>query len=176
MALLGEMRRRNIFKVSLAYAIVSWLIVQVADVILPVFVAPQWIMQVLVLMLILLFPIAVLLSWAYELTPEGFKATADVDRTQSITIKTGRKLNHIVIVLLSLAVLFLVFDNYIFRTEILPDPDVQYRQSIAVIPFANRSAAEENAEFFADGIHDELLTRLARVSDLRVISRTSVME
>lgn len=176
MPLLGEMRRRNIFKVSLAYAIVSWLIVQVADVILPAFNAPQWIMQVLVLMLILLFPIAVLLSWAYELTPEGFKATADVDRTQSITVNTGKKLNHVVIVLLSLAVLFLVFDNYIFRTEILPDPDVQYRQSIAVIPFVNRSAAEENAEFFADGVHDELLKRLARISELRVISRTSVME
>ena len=96
MPLLGEMRRRNIFKVSLAYAIVSWLIVQVADVLLPTFNAPQWIMQVLVVVLILLFPIAVLLSWAYELTPEGFKATADVDRTQSITVRTGRKLNHIV--------------------------------------------------------------------------------
>lgn len=176
MALLGEMRRRNIFKVSLAYAIVSWLIVQVADVILPVFNAPQWIMQVLVLMLILMFPIAVLLSWAYELTPEGFKATADVDRTQSITVNTGKRLNHIVISLMALGIVFLVFDNYVFKTEIEPDPDVAYRQSLAVIPFANRSAAEENAEFFADGVHDELLTRLSRISDLRVISRTSVME
>ena len=135
MALLGEMRRRNIFKVSLAYAIVSWLIVQIADVILPVFNAPQWIMQVLVLMLILMFPIAVLLSWAYELTPEGFKATADVDRTQSITVNTGKRLNHIVISLLVLGIVFLVFDNYVFKTEIEPDPDVAYRQSLAVIPF-----------------------------------------
>ncbi len=176
MAILGEMRRRNIFKVSLAYAIVSWLVVQVADIVLPTFNAPQWIMQVLVVMLILLFPIAVLLSWAYELTPEGFKATADVDRTQSITIRTGRKLNHVVLFLLTLAVVFLVLDNYVYKDEIAPDPDVAYRQSIAVIPFANRSAAEEDAGFLADGIHDELLTRLAKISDLRVISRTSALE
>ena len=176
MPILGEMRRRNIFKVSLAYAIVSWLIVQVADVILPTFNAPQWVMQVVVVMLILMFPIAVLLSWAYELTPEGFKATADVDRTQSITVRTGKKLNHIVIFLLTLAIVFLVFDNYVWRTEVEPDPDVAYRQSIAVLPFTNRSAAEENAEFLADGLHDELLTRLAKIADLRVISRTSVLE
>jgi TolB-like protein len=176
MALLGEMRRRNIFKVSLAYAIVSWLIVQVADVLLPTFNAPQWIMQALVLILILLFPIAALLSWAYELTPQGFKATADVDRTQSITFQTGKRLNYIVIFLLSISVVFLVLDNYVFREQVAPDPDVAYRQSLAVLPFQNRSAAEENAEFLADGIHDELLTRLAQISDLRVISRTSVME
>jgi TolB-like protein len=176
MAILGEMRRRNIFKVSLAYAIVSWLIVQVADILLPTFNAPQWVMQVLVLLLILLFPVAVLLSWAFELTPEGFKAAADVDRTQSITVRTGKKLNHIVIGLLALAVIVLVLDNYVYRTEVEPDPDVAYRQSIAVIPFANRSAAEEDAGFLADGIHDELLTRLAKISDLRVISRTSVLE
>jgi TolB-like protein/Tfp pilus assembly protein PilF len=176
MALLGEMRRRNIFKVSLAYAIVSWLVVQIADVILPTFNAPQWVMQVLVLMLILVFPIAVLLSWAYELTPEGFKATADVDKTQSITVKTGRKLNHIVIGLLVAAIVFLVFDNYVLEIDQEIEADLAYRQTIAVIPFVNRSESEENAEFFSDGIHDELLTRLSRISDLRVISRTSVME
>ena len=176
MALLGEMRRRNIFKVSLAYAIVSWLIAQVADVLLPTFNAPQWIMQALVLVLMLLFPIAVLLSWAYELTPQGFKPSADVDRTQSITMQTGKRLNYVVIFLLSLAVVFLVLDNYIFPEEVAPDPDVAYRQSVAVLPFQNRSAAEENAEFLADGIHDELITMLAQINDLSVISRTSVME
>ena len=176
MALLGEMRRRNIFKVSLAYAIVSWLIVQVADVLLPTFNAPQWIMQALVLVLILLFPIATLLAWAYELTPSGFKPTADVDRTQSITVRTGQKLNHIVVFLLFLAVGFLLIDNYLLEEEVVVDPDFAYRQSIAILPFVNRSESEENAAFFADGIHDELLTRLSQISDLRVISRTSVME
>lgn len=176
MPLLTEMRRRNIFKVSLAYAIVSWLIIQIADIILPTFNAPQWVMQVLVLVLILLFPVAALLSWAYELTPEGFKPTVDVDRTQNIRMQTGRKLNAVVIVLLSLAVIFLVVENYFLKPAMPRTPDFAYRQAIAVIPFDNRSAAEENAEFLADGLHDELLARLAKVTDLHVISRTSVME
>lgn len=176
MALLGELRRRNIFKVSLAYVLVSWLIIQVADVLFPILDAPDWAMQILVLFLILAFPIAVLLAWAFELTPEGLKSTSDVDKTQSITLHTGRKLNHIVIALLGVAIVFLVVDNYIFPDQVMPDPDVAYRRSIAVMPFINESAAEENAEFLADGIHDELLTRLAQISDLNLISRMSVME
>lgn len=176
MALIGELRRRNIFKVSLAYMIVSWIIVQVADVVLPTFNAPDWVMQVLVLFLILAFPISVLLAWAFELTPQGLKPTSDVDKTQSITIQTGRTLNHIVVALLGLAVVVLVLDNYVFPNTIVADPDVAYRRSIAVIPFSNGSIAEENAEFFSAGIHDELLTRLAKISALKVVSRTSVME
>ena len=176
MPLFGELRRRNIFKVSLAYAIVSWLIVQIADILLPVFNAPSWLLQALVLLLIFFFPIAVLLAWAYELTPEGFKPTAEVDRQQSITVRTGRKLNHIVVVSLSIAVVFLVVDNYLLPGPEDPPPsDMSYRKSIAVLPFDNRSAAEENAEFLADGLHDDLLTRLSKITELRVISRTSVM-
>ena len=173
---LGELRRRNIFKVSLAYALVSWLLVQIADVILPTFNAPGWVMQVLILFLILAFPIAVLLAWAFELTPTGLVATADVDRTQSITVQTGQKLNNAVVALLAIAVVFLIVDNYVLTEPDSPKTDVDYRRSIAVIPFINRSADEEDAEFFSDGIHDELLTRLAQISELRVISRTSVME
>ena len=176
MALVGELRRRNIFKVSLAYMIVSWITVQVADVILPTFQAPDWAMQVLVLFLILAFPVAVLLAWAFELTPQGLEPTSDVDQTQSITVETGQKLNHVVIALLGIAVVVLIIDNYIFPDTTVTDPDVAYRRAIAVIPFSNGSIAEENAEFFSAGIHDELLTRLAKISDLKVVSRTSVME
>ena len=176
MALASELRRRNIFKVSLAYMIVSWIIVQVADVILPAFQAPDWVMQVLVLFLILAFPVAVLLAWAFELTPQGLKPTSDVDQTQSIRVETGQKLNHVVIALLGIAVVILIVDNYIFPDMTVTDPDVAYRRAIAVIPFSNGSIAEENAEFFSAGIHDELLTRLAKISDLKVVSRTSVME
>jgi TolB-like protein len=176
MALVGELRRRNIFKVSLAYMIVSWITVQVADVILPTFQAPDWVMQVLVLFLILAFPVAVLLAWAFELTPQGLKPTSDVDQTQSIRVETGQKLNHVVIALLGIAVVVLIIDNYIFPDTTVTDPDVAYRRAIAVIPFSNGSIAEENAEFFSAGIHDELLTRLAKISDLKVVSRTSVME
>jgi len=176
MALVGELRRRNIFKVSLAYMIVSWITVQVADVILPTFQAPDWVMQVLVLFLILAFPVAVLLAWAFDLTPQGLKPTSDFDQTQSITVETGQKLNHVVIALLGIAVVVLIIDNYIFPDTTVTDPDVAYRRAIAVIPFSNGSIAEENAEFFSAGIHDELLTRLAKISDLKVVSRTSVME
>jgi TolB-like protein len=176
MALVGELRRRNIFKVSLAYMIVSWITVQVADVILPTFQAPDWVMQVLVLFLILAFPVAVLLAWAFELTPQGLKPTSDVDQTQSITVETGQKLNHVVIALIGIAVVVLIIDNYIFPDTTVTDPDVAYRRAIAVIPFSNGSIAEENAEFFSAGIHDELLTRLAKISDLKMVSRTSVME
>lgn len=176
MALVGELRRRNIFKVSLAYMIVSWITVQVADVILPTFQAPDWVMQVLVLFLILAFPVAVLLAWAFDLTPQGLKPTSDFDQNQSITVETGQKLNHVVIALLGIAVVVLIIDNYIFPDTTVTDPDVAYRRAIAVIPFSNGSIAEENAEFFSAGIHDELLTRLAKISDLKVVSRTSVME
>ena len=176
MALVGELRRRNIFKASLAYMIVSWITVQVAAVILPTFQAPDWVMQVLVLFLILAFPVAVLLAWAFELTPQGLKPTSDVDQTQSITVETGQKLNHVVIALLGIAVVVLIIDNYIFPDTTVTDPDAAYRRAIAVIPFSNGSIAEENAEFFSAGIHDELLTRLAKISDLKVVSRTSVME
>lgn len=173
---LGELRRRNIFKVSLAYALVSWLLVQIADIILPTFKAPDWVMQVLILFLILAFPIAVLLAWAYELTPTGLVPTADVDRTQSITVQTGRKLNNVVVALLAIAVVFLIVDNYVLTGPDVPEVNVDYRRSVAVLPFINRSADAERTEFLSEGIHDELLTRLAQISDLRLISRTSVME
>ena len=173
MALLGEMRRRNVFKVSLAYALVSWLVVQLAGLILPAFAAPQSVMQFLVLGLILLFPIVVLLAWAYELTPTGFVPTADVDRSQSITVKTGQTLNRIVFVLLSLAVVFMVVDNYLIDEEIVIDPDFAYRQAIVVLPFDDISESADNARPLVDGIHDDLLNRLAKVSDLSVVALTS---
>ena len=175
MPLFGELRRRNIFKVSLAYAIISWLIVQVADIVLPAFSAPFWAMQVLILFLILAFPIAVLLAWAYELTPEGFKATVDVDRTQSITLRTGQKLNHIVVILLSIAVVFLIVDNYLLdQEEAAPGPDTSYRKSIAVLPFTSSSEGGEDTTFLAEGLHDELLTRLSKISDLKVILQPEI--
>ena len=176
MSLFAELRRRNVIKVSVAYMIVSWLLIQIADVILPTFIAPPWVMQVLVFFLALGFPVAILLAWAFEMTPDGIKATASVEITQSTTPKTGQRLNYIVISLLALGIVFMVVDNYLLESPQIPANDVDYRRAIAVIPFVNRSEASENAEFLSDGLHDELLTRLAKVADLRVISRTSVME
>ena len=177
MSLFGELRRRNVFRVSAAYMIVSWLLIQIADVMLPTFSAPSWVMQVLVLFLALGFPVAILLAWAFEMTPDGIKPTSSVANSQRNGPQSGQRLNYIVISLLAIAVVFMVVDNYLPEdTVISAGNNFDYRRSIAVLPFANRSAASENAEFFADGLHDELLTRLAKVSDLKVISRTSVME
>ena len=176
MSLFGELQRRNVIKVSVAYIIVSWLLIQIADVILPTFGAPPWVMQVLVFFLALGLPVAILLAWAFEMTPDGIKATSSVEKTQSTTSITGHRLNYIVMSLLALGVVFMLVDNYLLESPQVPAKGVDYRRAIAVIPFVNRSEASENAEFLADGLHDELLTRLAKVADLRVISRTSVME
>jgi TolB-like protein len=176
MSLIGELQRRNVIKVSLAYIIVSWLLIQIADVILPTFGAPPWVMPVFVSFVALGLPVAILLAWAFEMTPDGIKATSSVEKTQSTTSITGQRLNYIVISLLALAVVFMVVDNYVLESPQIPAEGVDYRRAIAVIPFVNRSEASENAEFLADGLHDELLTRLAKVADLRVISRTSVMQ
>jgi TolB-like protein len=176
MSLIGELQRRNVIKVSLAYIIVSWLLIQIADVILPTFGAPPWVMPVFVSFVALGLPVAILLAWAFEMTPDGIKATSSVEKTQSTTSITGQRLNYIVMSLLALAVVFMVVDNYVLESPQIPAEGVDYRRAIAVIPFVNRSEASENAEFLADGLHDELLTRLAKVADLRVISRTSVMQ
>lgn len=176
MSLFSELQRRNVIKVSVAYIIVSWLLMQIADVIVPTFGAPPWVMQVLVFFLALGLPVAILLAWAFEMTPDGIKATSSVEKTQSTTSITGQRLNYIVMSLLALGVVFMVVDNYLLESPQVPSKGVDYRRTIAVIPFVNRSEASENAEFLSDGLHDELLTRLAKVADLRVISRTSVME
>ena len=177
MSLFGELRRRNVFRVSAAYLILSWLLIQIADVMLPTFGAPSWVMQVLVLFLALGFPVAILLAWAFEMTPDGIRPTSSVANLPGNSPQSGQRLNYIVISLLAIAVVFMVVDNYLPEdTANSAGNNFDYRRSIAVLPFANRSAASENAEFLAVGLHDELLTRLAKVSELKVISRTSVME
>jgi TolB-like protein/Tfp pilus assembly protein PilF len=185
MSLMTELKRRNVFRVGVAYAIVSWLLVEVASVVLPTFGAPEWVMKVFTFLVTLGFPLALILAWAFELTPEGIKREAEVDRTGSITRVTGRKFDFAIIGLLVLAVVFLIVDNYVLETDpdqaevaterVLGGVEVAHEASIAVLPFANRSANEADA-FFVDGIHDDILTHLAKIRSLKVISRTSVME
>jgi len=165
----GELKRRNVVKVAVAYAIVGWLLIEVSTTVLPLFEAPDWIAQVFAFFVILGFPLALILSWAYELTPEGLKLERDVTAGESITPVTGRKIDFAIIGALVLALGFVVFDNYVFENDAALD------SSIAVLPFGNLSPDAENA-FFADGIHGELLTQLSKIGALRVISRTSVME
>ena len=168
---LTELKRRNVVRVAVVYSIVGWLLVEVASVILPTFKAPEWIMQVFTLLVILGFPLALIFAWAFEITPGGLKRTHEVPLEQSITRTTGRALDFIIIGILSVAVVYLVAVNYVFREEAVTV--LSERPSIAVLPFSNRSADPENA-FFAEGIHDDVLTRLAKIGSLKVISRTSV--
>ena len=168
----GELKRRNVVKVAAAYAIVAWLLIEVSSVLGPALRLPEWAMSLVVFLLILGFPVAMVLSWAYELTPEGVKLEKDVDRSASVTQVTGRKLDFFIIAVLALALVFVVIEYVLPPTT----EEAENLRSIAVLPFENRSAEEEDAAFIADGIHEDLLTRLQKIHELRAISRTSVMQ
>jgi len=191
LSLINELKRRNVFKAAIAYVVMAWLVIQVADAILNNITAPDWVFDVLLLFLAIGLPFAVLFAWAFEITPEGIKRESEVDRSQSIAQQTGKKINLLIIAALVLAISYLLYDKFgapgpainstastqsaetsteAGSTEVAID-----KLSIAVLPFVNRSALEED-EFFVDGIHDDLLNTIAKIGSLKVISRTSVME
>jgi TolB-like protein/Tfp pilus assembly protein PilF len=176
MSFIDELKRRNVFRVGVAYVIVAWLLLQVADVILDNIEAPAWVFQAILLLLIIGFPMAIIFAWAFELSPDGIRREKVTPNTESRNRLSRRRLDFAIIGLLGLAVIYLVADNYLINDEL---PDVvptseRTDRSIAVIPFRNRSARPEDA-FFVDGIHDDILTRLATVSSFdKIISRTSV--
>jgi TolB-like protein/Flp pilus assembly protein TadD len=179
---LGELQRRNVYRVAVTYAVVSWVLIQIATQVFPFFDIPPWAVRVVVLLLVLGFPVALILAWAFELTPEGIKRTEDVPPHESIRHHTGRKLLALAAVAGAIAVgLFLV--QFARRTWTTATQDSSLaldvagairEKSIAVLPFSNLSAEGENV-FFTDGIQEEILANLAKVADLKVISRTSVM-
>jgi TolB-like protein/Flp pilus assembly protein TadD len=169
---LRELKLRNVYKAGAAYAVAGWLIVQIATQVLPLFEISPFALRVIVLLIIAGFPIVLILSWVYEVTPQGIMRTEDVPAGESITHQTGRRLNRVIIGALILAVLFLVAQRYLFpQTGNGPAAAVSDK-SIAVLPFENLSDDKANA-FFAQGIQDEILTRLAKIGALKVISRTS---
>jgi len=171
----AELKRRNVYKVAIAYAVVAWLLIQAA---------PQWAMQIVILILVVGFPIALAFSWAFEITPEGIVRESEVAADQSITHHTGRKIVALTIVLAVVATGLLVYRmvgtarwavHSVETTEdgrrsaaSLPVPN----KSIAVLPFDNLSGDPQNA-YFSEGVQDEILTRLAKIAELKVISRTS---
>ncbi len=196
MSFFDELKRRNVIRVGIAYVIVAWLVLQFADVILNNIQAPDWVFQVIMLVLGIGFPVVLIFAWAFEMTPEGLKKEKDIDRSQSIAKQTGRKMDFVIIGILVLAVGYLLVDKFWLEETTGPnatgvsaetpainmptlqqdtDPSPVNPNSIAVLPFANRSRDEDDA-FFSDGMHDDLLTQLAKIKDLKVISRTSVMQ
>jgi TolB-like protein/Tfp pilus assembly protein PilF len=166
----AELKRRNVYKVAIAYGVVAWLLMQVASQIFPFFDIPSWGVRLVVLLLIIGFPIALILAWAFELTPEGIKRAEDVDLSKSIARKSGRKLDFLIIAVLLLVIGILFFQR--LHPNVSPAISSSPEKSIAVLPFENLSEDKANA-YFADGIQEEILTRLAKIADLKVISRTS---
>jgi TolB-like protein len=166
----AELKRRNVYKVAIAYAVVAWLLIQVATQVFPFFEIPNWGVRLIVLFIVIGFPVALILAWAFELTPEGIKRTEDVDLRKSVRRKTGRKLDFFIIAVLLLVVAFLLFQR--FHPNVSPAVSSALDKSIAVLPFDNLSRDPDNA-YFSDGIQDEILTKLAGIGDLKVISRKS---
>jgi len=166
----GELKRRNVVRVAIAYAIVSWLLLQVADVILDNIEAPAWVFQAILLLLIIGFPVAIILAWAFELTPEGLKKERDVDRSRPITHVTGRKLDFVIIGVLAIAVVYFVAEKFFWDNDLATESQVSL--SIAVLPFVPLSSGEDDG-YFADGLTEEILNALAQLPALHVTARTS---
>src|SRR2546422_1158884 len=169
----AELRRCNVYKVAIAYAIVAWLLMQVATQVFPFLEIPNWAIRLVIMLIVIGFPIALVIAWAFELTTEGLKRTEDVDVSKSITRKTGRKLDFLIIAVLLLVIGILLFQR--LHPKASPAVSSSLEKSIAVLPFENFSEDKAFA-FFADGVQDEILTDLAKIADLKVISRTSVMQ
>jgi TolB-like protein len=177
-----ELRRRNVYKVAVAYAVVGWLLVQIATQVFPFFDIPNWAVRLVVLLVAVGFPIALIVAWAFELTPQGIMRTETADRTATGGTKRGSVHGpwiYVVLLGIVFSVGLFLFGRYsaprISSGEDRRPPAVAEslpQKSIAVLPFDNLSEDKGNA-YFAEGIQDEILTRLAKVADLKVISRTS---
>ena len=176
---LTELKRRKVYGTAVAYAVIAWLLIQIATQTFPFFNVPNWATRLVILLLIVGFPLALVLSWAFELTPEGVKRVQN-DTGRFGVHRTSRKFIAVTAIFASVAL-----GMFLFRvSRPQPDPPVEIpnqalnnisEKSIAVLPFENLSSDPENA-FFTDGVQDEILTDLARIADLKVISRTSVMQ
>lgn len=168
MSLFQELKRRNVVQVGLAYAVVSWVVLQIIDVISPIFDLPIWAPKLVFVILVVGAVPALIFAWAFELTPEGLKKDADVDRAASIASTTGRKLNYVIFAALALAIVLLLVE----RQSVDRSADTADAKSIAVLPFVNMTSDPEQ-EYFSDGISEEILNSLAAVLELKVAGRTS---
>jgi TolB-like protein/Tfp pilus assembly protein PilF len=189
LSLFNELKRRNVFRIGAAYVVGAWLLIQVAETIFPLFGHGDTPARLVVIVLAIGFIPSLILSWVFEFTPEGLRKDEGVVREHPITQTTGKKLDRIILLVLALALTYFAFDKFVLdpardqsnieiarqegRTTALTESNGD--PSIAVLPFDNRSNREED-QFFTDGIHDDLLTTIAKIGSMTVISRTSVME
>jgi len=166
-----ELKRRNVLKASLAYIVASWIIIQVMSIILPTIEAPEYIMKLVLALLIIGFPIWVIFSWVYEITPDGIKKTANVPLEESVRGQTNNRLNKVIVGALVIAIGLLIYDVFAKPVNI-SNETIDNDKSIAVLAFADMSP-QKDQEYFSDGISEEILNLLAKIQDLKVISRTS---
>ena len=187
-SLLGELKRRNVFRAAALYAAAAWLLVQVATQVFPFFHVPEWVVRAIIIAAVIGLPPFIAFAWFYEFTPEGLKRQSEVDADESIVHLTARKLDRWIIVLLALIALLMLVNMFVLRKPALgveaklatadagaAGSATAPAKSIAVLPFENLSKDEDNA-YFATGMQDEILTRLAGIRDLKVISRTSTTQ
>jgi len=185
-----ELKRRNVFRVGIAYGVAAWVLLQIVDLVLDNVEAPDWVMDVFMMIVVLGFIVALVIAWAYEMTPEGIKKESDVVRNESVTHHTAKKLDVITLGAIGVLVLFMVVDRFVLdpsnevvqpgsEPALVNDAEPALNavvktpeKSIAVLPFTNMSDDPSN-EFFADGISEEILNALAKVKELKVAGRTS---
>jgi len=165
----AELKRRNVYKVAIAYAIVAWLLMQIATQVFPFLEIPNWAIRLVIMLIALGFPVALLIAWAFELTPEGLKRTEFADKLPKKSAR--RAWIYVVIIAGAISVSLFLLGRYTATSKQSGSADLPSK-SIAVLPFENLSEEKTNA-YFADGIQDEILTRLSKIADLKVISRTS---
>ncbi|MEO8802801.1 MAG: hypothetical protein ABI304_08275, partial [Rudaea sp.] len=188
MNLIAELKRRNVIRAAGLYLVGAWLLVQVASTVFPVFHVPDWTLRALIIVLAIGFVPAMVIAWVFELTPEGMKRDEDVKPENSIAPQTARRMDHLILIVAIIAIAYFVVDKLVFAprrdaalvtqttAHVTAEIDAQKSKvdprSIAVLPFENLSTEKANA-YFADGIQDEILTSLAKIGELKVISRTS---
>ena len=191
MSFFQELKRRNVFRVGIAYVLAAWILLQIVDFATQVIEAPGWILQIFVVVAALGLPIVLIFAWVFEMTPEGIKRETDIDRSESVNPHTSQKLGRLIFIFMALAVVFLLADKFFLNpgqtsgadpvavsSTVLEPVSIEAEttdaneKSIAVLPFVNMSDDQQN-EYFSDGISEELLNVLVRVEGLRVPSRTS---
>ena len=164
-----ELQRRNVYKVAIAYGVVGWLLIQIATQLFPVFEIPNWGARMVVVIVLLGFPVALVLAWAYELTPEGLQRTDEVHPQESMTRRTGRKLDFVIIGVLLAVIAVMAFRHYRPATG---GPNDAAQKSIAILPFIDLSQTKEQ-DYFSDGITEQIINSLAHVHGLLVVARTT---